>query len=227
MKRIVLPGEVVSEQRKKPGSHVFVSNGKIVSDCLGICDEDAGLASVIPLQGCYLPKEHDIIIGIIAEEKFSGFTVDINAFSTSYVPKDFSLEGAKRGTVVSAKVMGINEVNEVEISDLRVLRGGDILTVSAVKVPRIIGKNGSMLAVLKAGTGCNLVVGRNGRIWVKGGNEMLLQKTIKKIEDEAHKSNLTNTIEQFLKEENEKAGNLHVQAPVETPSDEENFGTVE
>ena len=65
----------------------------------------------------------------------------------------------------------------------------------------IIGKNGSMLEVLRRGTNSNFVVGRNGRVWAKGGNTQLLFKAIKKIEDEAHLSNLTNKMSDFLLKE--------------------------
>jgi len=76
--------------------------------------------------------------------------------------------------------------------------------VTPVKVPRLIGKNGSMLQVLKDGTGSNILVGRNGRVWVKDGNTRLLKRAIQKIEDESHLSNLTNSVKEFLEKEGKK-----------------------
>ena len=61
-----------------------------------------------------------------------------------------------------------------------------------------------MLNVLKNYTKANIVVGRNGLIWVKGENTDLLVKALEIIEKEAHKEHLTERIEAFLKEETEK-----------------------
>lgn len=98
----------------------------------------------------------------------------------------------------------MNEINEADLDDVRVFYGGEIIDVLAVKIPRVIGKQGSMLDTLKQGTNSNMIVGRNGRIWIKGGNLELAVRAIKKIEAEAHLSNLTNSIEEFLKSENKK-----------------------
>jgi exosome complex component RRP4 len=95
----------------------------------------------------------------------------------------------------------VNELNEADVSEPRVFYGGEVFSMSPVKVPRVIGKNGSMLDVLRRGTNCNFIVGRNGRIWAKGGNTKLLFKAIKKIENESHLPNLTNRIAEFLSKE--------------------------
>ena len=198
-RRVVVPGELITTERKRPGSHVFIEDGKIYSDVLGLTYTDSPVASVIPLHGKYMPQSNDLIVGIVVNETFRGYLVDINSFYFSFISKEYLREPLQRGSVISAKITEVNEINEAELDDVRVFYGGDLITVSPVKAPRIIGKNGSMLDVLKQGTGCSLLVGRNGRIWVKDGNSKLLIKAIRKIEDEAHMSNLTNRIEKFLK----------------------------
>jgi len=55
-----------------------------------------------------------------------------------------------------------------------------------------------MLNVLKAGTGSTIIVGRNGRIWAKGGDVALLKDAVAKIDREAHLENLTNRITEYL-----------------------------
>lgn len=199
MKKIVIPGDLVTEERKRLGIHVFVENGKIYSDCLGITDTESATASVIPLQGKYIPYAGDLIVGIVKSEKHSVYEVDINSIYSSYMSKRDIRETLKPGAIISAKVDSVNEVNEASISDIRIFYGGEIVEVSPVKVPRLIGKNGSMLNVLKSGTQSSLLIGRNGRVWVKNGNIKLLKEAIKKIEDEAHLRNLTNTMEEFMK----------------------------
>ena len=55
MKRIVVPGELLSEERKRLGGNVFVSDGKIYSKVLGIADDENERATVVPLEGKYNP----------------------------------------------------------------------------------------------------------------------------------------------------------------------------
>ncbi len=198
MKKIVVPGEVITEQRKRTGEHAYSSSGKIYSDVIGITDNESMTASVVPLKGFYVPKTGDIVIGLVVSELFSGFLVDIGSFSLSFMSKDGVREPLKKKSIVSVKILRVNEVNDADLSEPRVFYGGEILNISPVKIPRVIGKNGSMLEVLKRGTNCNIMVGRNGRIWAKGGNVELLLKAIKIIEEEAHLPNLTNKITEFL-----------------------------
>lgn len=203
-KKIVVPGELITDERRRLGDHVFLRDGKIYSDALGIAEKDEQTTNVVPLQGKYLPRVGDLIVGIISGDVYSGYLVDINSFYSAFISKKELRDTLKVGTVVSAKIEEVNEVNDVQLSNIRVFYGGEILSVEPVKVPRMIGKNGSMLEVLKKGTGCNLLIGRNGRIWIKGGNFDLLVKATTKIEDEAHLSNLTNKVTLYLEEENKK-----------------------
>ena len=83
------------------------------------------------------------------------------------------------------------------------LKGGRIVRVNANKVPRIIGKQGSMVSMIKQSTNCRILVGQNGVVWVKGdepSKELLAVQTIKKIECEAHIPGLTDNIKSFLEQ---------------------------
>jgi len=203
-KRLVIPGELVTEERKKLGSHVFVTEGKIYSDSIGLVNDESDYASVVPLEGTYAPQEGDLIIGVISAEKFSVYTVDVNSFYQSIISKKELREIVKPGSVVSAKIYKVNELNEMELGNPRLFFGGEIIEIGPVKIPRVIGRDGSMLNSLKEGTKSSIIVGRNGRIWAKGGDLDLLRKAIKKIENEAHTENLTNKINEFLKKNSPK-----------------------
>src|SRR3989344_944079 len=198
-KRLVIPGELVTEERKKLGSHVFVREGKIYSDSIGLVNDEADFASVVPLEGKYAPQMNDVIIGVITSERFAGYGVDINSFYPSFVSKKELREVLKPGSIISAKIMKVNEFNEVELGSIRLFFGGEIIEVTAVKVPRLIGKEGSMLNIIKGGTGSNILVGRNGRVWAKGGNIDLLRRAIGKVEAEAHVDHLTDRMAEFIK----------------------------
>ncbi|MBS3061823.1 MAG: hypothetical protein J4215_04545 [Candidatus Diapherotrites archaeon] len=200
-KKIVVPGELVTEERKRLGEHVYIRDGKIFSDTLGISRVEGNFASVVPLRGKYVPQMNDLIVGIVAQEVYPGYLVDVNGVNYAFVSKKELRDPLQVGTVVSAKVMSVNETHDVELGFVRVFYGGTVIPVMPVKVPRMIGKNGSMLEVLKRGTGCNVMIGRNGFVWVKGGDMELLKVGLQKIDDEAHLSNLTNKMSDYLKKD--------------------------
>jgi exosome complex component RRP4 len=70
----------------------------------------------------------------------------------------------------------------------------------------VIGKNGSMIQMLKNMTGCRIYVGQNGRIWVDGELENIVRavKAITTIEEEAHSMGLTEKIKKLLEEDSGK-----------------------
>ena len=75
--------------------------------------------------------------------------------------------------------------------------------MTPTKIPRIIGRKGSMISMIKQETGCQIILGLNGVILVTGKNledEELAITAIKKIEEESHTSGLTDRITQLLKE---------------------------
>jgi exosome complex component RRP4 len=84
---------------------------------------------------------------------------------------------------------------------------GQIIKVTPSKIPRVIGRKGSMISMIKQETGCQIILGLNGVILVTGKNpedEDIAMAAIQKIEAESHTSGLTDRITQFLKEEKTK-----------------------
>ena len=83
------------------------------------------------------------------------------------------------------------------------INGGHIIDVEPSRVPRIIGKKGSMLSLIMKYIRCRIFVGQNGKIWVDGdaeGIEKVIQ-TIYKIENESTTVGLTSRIEEMLKKD--------------------------
>ena len=95
------------------------------------------------------------------------------------------------------KIVDVDEIKRISVSmqdhGLRKLTGGMVIDVSPSKVPRVIGRNGSMIQMLKNQTGCRIYVGQNGRIWVDGDLDNIVRAVhaIKLIEEEAHSLGLT------------------------------------
>ena len=80
------------------------------------------------------------------------------------------------------------------------IAGGRLIRVNNQKVPRIIGKQGSMISMIKKKTNCEITVGQNGIIWVKGSpeGELMAVRAIKQIELKSHQEGLTEKMEKFL-----------------------------
>ena len=80
------------------------------------------------------------------------------------------------------------------------LIGGLVVHITPSKVPRLIGKKGSMVNTIKTHTRSMILVGQNGRVWVKGGNETLAAEAIYMVDRYSHHAGLTEMVEKFLKE---------------------------
>jgi len=197
---LVVPGEVITEERVKLGPGVYVRDGKVVARVLGLAEVKNGTARVIPLEGKYVPRVGDSVIGIIVDVKIPGYDVDINSPYTAFLPKD-AVEGeVDYGDVVIATVKYVDEVRNALLENAVVLKGGELIHIIPSRVPRVIGKNASMINLLKSMTGAAILVGANGRIWIHGGHAGVAKEAIFKIEREAHTTGLTDRITKFLKD---------------------------
>jgi exosome complex component RRP4 len=80
----------------------------------------------------------------------------------------------------------------------RKFRSGRIVSMSPAKVPRLIGKEGSMINVIKDKAGCRINVGQNGLVWFEGEKEDLVVDAIRLIEREAAMDGLTERVSSML-----------------------------
>ena len=195
-KKIVVPGDLVSEKAERLEGCV-VEGGKTYAATIAVVSD----TQFVPLKGQYTPVRGDFIIGIVSEERFSGYLVEVNSPYEGQLSARETREEFDVGDVVSAKILSVNEVHEPTLIEPRKLWGGEIVELEPVKVPRIIGRNGSMLELIKNATKSDVQVGKNGRIYVKGGNTALSTMAILKISRESHTSGLTERIADFLKSE--------------------------
>jgi len=199
MKRIITPGELITTTNKKIGDNIFVKDDCIYSSVLGILNESDGYVSIVPLNGPYVPEINDAIICIIKNVTNNGYIIDINAHSDCFLPKSLITKELKIGQMLFARVKAVDGVDVTELDNINILPTGNIIVVPSVKIPRIIGKNDSMFNILKKYTLSNILIGRNGWIWCVSKNLLLLENVINMIIKNSQKSNLTNTIEEYLK----------------------------
>ena len=216
-KKIVVPGEILATGMDYlPASGAFREDDKIISSLLGIASTNGRLVKVVPLNGPYVPKLGDTVIGRIADVNYSNWFVDIGyAYDASLTMKEATSEFIPRGADISEifalndllvlKITNVTRSKAIDVSlrgpGLRGLRGGKVVNVMATKVPRIVGKQGSMIGMIKDMTGCDIVAGQNGRIWISGQDpesEKLATDAVRLIEDESHVSGLTDRVKAFM-----------------------------
>ncbi len=218
-REIVVPGQVLAKGMDfLPSEGTYRDNNEIISNKLGLVSIDGRVLKVISLTGAYIPKENDIVIGKIADMGFSGWFVDINCAYLANLSIRDVIDFIDRGAdltkyydfndLIVSKVVKITRFKNVDLTmkapGLRKIKGGKIIEVTPTKVPRIIGKQGSMISMIKEYSKCNIIVGQNGRVWIQGDNakdELLATKAIMKIEEASHVDGLTNKIKDLLEGE--------------------------
>jgi len=173
------------------------------------------------LSGVYVPKLGDTIVCKVIDITLNGWRLDTNsAYSAMLTLKDATSDYISRGAdltqyyalndYVVCKVVNVTSQMLVDVSmrepGLKKLVGGRVVKVNTNKVPRIIGKKGSMVSMIKQATGCRIVVGQNGLVWLSGDmdNEFLALEAIRLIEQNSHHAGLTGTIKSFLEEKTGK-----------------------
>ncbi len=212
---------------------------KIISLSIGLKQVRKNYINVIPLRGFYTPRAGDKVLGIVVDKNPVKYRLDINAKDEGILkPKNTmkkergrfirgaggrkpqqqdmapsSTEVYQIGDVLILKVLSADRLNSPELTTvgkyLGKKMGGTIISIGPYSIPRIIGRGGSMIKMLKNLTKCNIFVTQNGRIWLKGENiesERLLIEAIEKITNEAHTMGLTDRIQEFLESEKKKRG---------------------
>jgi len=196
MKKIVLPGELISNGIKKL-DHTYISNSNTYAAVVGMYNEERG--TLIPLEGVWLPNIGEGVVGAVTSERNNVYRVMLTDFVEGLIILDrYSREYFKVGDVIRATISEVERKNRVILERYSLLRGGILLNIKPVKIPRVIGRGDTMIKQLTDLTGSQIVVGRNGLIWINKGNVDLAISALIKIENEAHTSGLTERIKQML-----------------------------
>lgn len=212
-REIVVPGELLGTDTRKAGPGTFIDGGKVYAAQLGIKSIRPDQICVVPLSGQYIPMRGDLVVGKIVDIGPSNWLVDINSpypapLHVNEVPWRVEFGETSKfmtvGDIVLLKIVDVDEIKRITVSmqdhGLRKLTGGMVVDVSPSKVPRVIGRNGSMIQMLKNNTGCRIYVGQNGRIWIDGELDNIVRAVgaIKMIEEEAHSLGLTEKVKRYL-----------------------------
>ena len=216
-REVVVPGQLLAEGRYRASFGTYEESGKIFSSLVGLAELRGNTVKVVALEGAYIPKEGDLVVGTITLVAGNNWKVYIggpygaslhanNALRRPY--SDDISEYMDIGDVIAAEVIAFDRGSGPFLGmkgrGLRVLQGGMVLKVSPAKIPRIIGRRGSMINMIKDHLNIQTMVGQNGRIWIRAPSTEVLRLAIKAfrtIEAQAHTSKLTDRISEMLTEE--------------------------
>jgi len=213
-RKLILPGEkVINSIDFLPGRNCFREGNSIYSKKLGMVQTKNRVISVIPLSGVYIAKAGDMVIGEIIDIQSNGWVVNVNSVHDGYLPlsgvRDFIDTSRTElssvyalGDVIYAKISGASgDSIHLSMQDARSRKftTGRVAKISPVKVPRLIGKEGSMINIVKDKTKCKISVGQNGLIWLEGENEDKAIEIFRIIDEEAQKDGLTDRISKMFK----------------------------
>jgi exosome complex component RRP4 len=216
-RKYVVPGDKIIEGNFRPLMNVIKTGNSIIATRIGIAEAGRDGIKVIPLSGVYIPRVNDIVIGKITDHSSLSWEVDINSCFSAHLPaqdvfgRDFSParddmnRQLSTGDLITARIIAFDRTRDpmltVQDKDLGKIPRGELLRISATRVPRLIGKRGSMIQTIEQATQTRIMIGQNGIIVVTGkrldGTQLAI-RAIKMVEEEAHMSNLTQRIKILL-----------------------------
>ena len=211
-RKLVLPGDLM-ETKSKRGRGIFRKDGRVHASVVGHSSDKSGYINVNGIKGRYNPKTGDKIVAVCAETGPSIWRMDIGASFNSTlhhsesgwkVPFGDTARFLSIGDAVWAEIFMVDAAGSHQISlkkdDCRKLYSGTVVKINPTNVPRVIGKQGSMITTIREKTQTRIQIGQNGYIWIdgKGDDISLAQKAVEMINEEATSKGLTKKIEKLL-----------------------------
>ena len=217
-KRYVLPGDFITTAPLRLDDNVVLEGKRIISTTIGLSDVSADSVRVISLNGIYTPKIDDLVIGTIQHISGNSWFADINSYYQgmllgqdvfgrgSYPTTSEMKERLDKGDIIYARIANSDRQREPLISiadkNLGKIDSGELTKISPTKIPRLIGKRGSMIQTIEASTNATITVGQNGLVVVSCNETNGLLKAlaaIRMVDEQAHIVDLTDKVKKMLK----------------------------
>ena len=214
---IVIPGEtIVSGEDFLPGEGTRREGNDIVAEKYGLAEKIGRVVKIISLSGAFIPRRNNVVLGVVTDITHRGWLLDIDYAGSAFLPVTEAPRFIQKGEfdsflaigdVVAAKIWEVNGISidlSIKGRGLGKLEGGFVFRINPSRVPRVIGKEGSMITLIKEKTGCQITVGQNGWIWVKGqsiDSEIKARKGIEFIADKVYIDGLTDKMEEWFEKQ--------------------------
>lgn len=215
-RRFVIPGEVVARGNLRAEANVMRVDDKIVSTRVGMAELAHDSVRVVPLSGPYIPRIDDLVVAKVIDYSAFAWEADINScffgilpaasvFGRDYSPaKDSLTDKLAIGDMIAAKVIAFDRTRDPLLSisgpGLGRIPRGQTVKISPAKVPRLIGKKGSMIRTIEQGSNCRMLIGQNGVVVIVGAFEDTLRgiRAVNMVEEQAHSPDLTEKVMELL-----------------------------
>jgi len=220
--QFVLPGDTIVTGDYTPEQNVIIDGDRAISTTVGFSEVNDNRVGVISLTGFYIPKIDDLVIGKVISFSALSWEIDINSYYSAILPasdifgRDFtssrdnlSLKLAK-GDLIAARIVNTGSrepLITISGQDLGKIDSGELVKISPSKVPRLIGKQGSMIQAIEGATNSSITIGQNGWIIVSNDETNGLLKAVEAIrlvDEQAHVANLTDKVNKMFEFEGVK-----------------------
>ncbi len=197
----------------KPGPGTYRVGGKVYASQLGLLSPRPPFVQVVPLSGRYLPKAGDQVVGTVTDGQSTFWLLDIGAprwapLHMTGTPWKVDVGETDRylraGDAVVVRVENLDATGRIGVTmigdGLGKLEGGTIVRISPARVPRLVGRGGSMIGTITRHTSAEVVIGQNGRVWIGGSPDAIVRvrEVLRMIEENGPRSGLTDRVERFL-----------------------------
>ncbi len=200
----MLPGTAISD-RQLSVENTYFDGYKTRSEVVGLYDSTHN--DIIQLEGRWKPRPRDVVVGIVervGRNGVYGITLD-EAIDGLLIQDKYDNARYVVGDVIEAEIRDVEHKRLAILERPKLLRAGLLMRIKAVRVPRLIGKANTMITQIIELTGCNIIVGRNGIVWMRGSNVAAATAAVLTVEREAHTTGLTERIKSMLERMNENA----------------------
>jgi len=195
---ILIPGDNL----KKKDINSYERENNYYSKYILLVNED----KTTRLFGYYMPEVNDIVIGKVIDVLSNGWIIDINSpYVGKLSLKDTGVDPSDLytyGDYILCQIVKMtkNKLIDLEIKKKEKLNDGLILKVDPARIPRLIGKNSSMLNLIKEYLKIDIIIGKNGRIYLNGNINDILKAVdiIRFVINNSYKRGLTEKVKEIL-----------------------------
>ena len=213
-RKVVVPGEIIVQgEDYLPGEGARREGDNVVASRFGLAEEQGRVIKVISIFVAFLPRRNTVGIGRVTDITFHGWLIDIDSAASGFLPIEESPRFINKnemdqylaiGDTIAAKIWSVKPKGidlAMKGKGLGKLEDGFIFRIIPSRVPRVIGREGSMITLIKEKTNCQITVGQNGWIWIKGestDSEIQARKAIEFVAEQVFVSGLTEKMEEWF-----------------------------
>ncbi|MDO5850867.1 MAG: exosome complex protein Rrp4 [Methanobacteriaceae archaeon] len=182
-KQMVLPGDLLCTSDFKSGDGTFLEEDKIYSEIVGITNFNENQITIIPFKNKYQPHYGDLVIGQITSINYSSWYLNINSTYSGYLTCSelFGKETQNLKNIINVddilllRVDYVDEINRVKLTlkykGLGKFNQGHIINIKQPTVYFLTEENLSLTNMIQNYSNTDLIIGKNGVVWINGSSE--------------------------------------------------------